>query len=176
MYSQLYLPIEPFMITVHEKVCAKSLALSSVRSLDSLADLVRGRPLPGAVIRCNGEIVHSANDQIVYGRGCDVAQVNGSCIEARSFSNIDFVAADRCTSDCVPREGCRGCGRWWRHGGGRDNQRHRNCFGVPGAYLNRDGGIVGPRCSSARGDGDRQLFMGLHGSACGRYGKPGGII
>lgn len=83
----------------------------SLGSLDRLADLVGGSALAGAVIRGDDEIVRSANGQTAYGRGCDVAHVNGSRIEAWSLTDIDFIASHGCAGDRAPRDGCRlrGC-------------------------------------------------------------------
>lgn len=123
-------------------------------SLDRLADLVGGGALAGTVIGRDGEIVRSANSQTVHGRSCDGAYRNRSCIQSRSFADVDFIAAEG-AGDRVPREGCRGSRPAASTTRRRDNQRHRDCLRVPGALLDCDGCSVGPSYAPADIDSNR---------------------
>ena len=79
-------------------------------SLDRLADFVGGAALTCTVVRRDGEIVHLADGQTVHGRGCGVADINGSRIETGCLSYVYFIASDG-AGDCVPPESggrCRG--------------------------------------------------------------------
>lgn len=130
---------------------------------DRLADLVGGWALTRTIIGCDGEIVRSPSGQTAYGGGCDGAHRNGSVIEMGCLSNVDFIATEGGAGDRVPRESSRrGCYPATSTTRRRDNQRHRDCFSIPGALPNRDGGIVGPGSSSARVDGYRECRLCCH--------------